>query len=110
MVGLSIPSLAKSLVNAVKNGNGDSEKEALHQKAKKTAEDFEAVFLTQILNSMTEGLDSDSSAQEEGLSAGDSKRQWETYKNEFLARNIAQSGGIGLSGPIMQEILRAQGA
>lgn len=99
MAGLSIPSLIKDIAGAL-SGN-----EKLAQKAKKTSQDFESVFLAQILNTMTEGL-----GQDTGFDGGTAETQWRTLMNEYTARNIAQNGGIGLSDSIMREMLRAQGA
>ena len=110
MASLSIPSLVNSLVNAASGQNGDKQDDKFIQKAKKTAEDFESVFLSQILNNMDEGLGQDPGLQEEGFSAGSAETQWKSYKNEFLARNLAKNGGIGLSKDIYNSILKAQGA
>jgi flagellar protein FlgJ len=99
MVALSIPSIIKSVAGAL--GQGD----ALHQKAKKTSQDFESVFLGQILNTMTEGL-----GQDTGFDGGSAETQWRTLMNEYTAKNIARHGGIGLSRDVYDAILKAQGA
>jgi Rod binding domain-containing protein len=75
------------------------------QKAKKSSQEFEAVFLGQILNTMSEGLQQDT-----GFDGGSAETQWRTLLNEYTARNIAQKGGVGLSDGIMREALRTQGA
>ncbi len=81
---------------------------ALVQKAKKSSQDFEAIFLAQFLNSMTENIGQET--QDQGFGAGSAETQWRTFMNEQLAGNIVKQGGIGLSDSIMQEVLKAQGA
>jgi flagellar protein FlgJ len=99
MVALSIPSMINSVAGAL--GKGD----ALHQKAKKTSQDFESVFLSQILNTMSEGL-----GQDTGFDGGSAETQWRTLMNEYTAKNIAQQGGIGLSRDVYDTMLKMQGA
>lgn len=99
MANLSIPSIVKSIAGAL----GQDSK--LAQKAKKTSQDFESVFLAQVLNAMTEGL-----GQDTGFDGGTAETQWRTLMNEYTARNIAKGGGIGLSRDVYDAMLKTQGA
>ena len=74
-------------------------------KALKSGQDFESVFLNQMLSSMTQGLGNDT-----GFDGGDAETQWRSLLNEYTARSISASGGVGLSNTVMGELLKAQGA
>lgn len=96
MSDLSPLSLASSLP-------GDEKKiDAKTAKAKSSAIDFESVFLTQILNSMSEGL-----GQDTGFDGGSGEAQWRSMLNEFMARSISGSGGI-IAPDVTQELLKLQ--
>ncbi len=84
---------------------GQTDLSPKNAKAKKSGEDFESVFLTQILSSMSQGLGNDT-----GFDGGDAETQWRSLYNEYTARSIAGSGGIGIAGSVMGELLKAQGA
>lgn len=106
-------SLVTSLIKDASNETADkkavgksaADKTALFEKAKNVSKDFESIFLAQILNSMTEGL-----GQETGFDGGSAETQWRTLMNEYTARAISSSGGVGLADSVMREVLRAQGA
>jgi len=87
-------SLGNVVVNAEK-GNPD--------KARKAAEEFEAVFLTQILNSMSEGLKADGP-----FSGGQGEQMWRGMLNEQYAASISRQGGIGIADQVYSEIIKMQ--
>lgn len=82
---------------------GSQESKTLAQ-AKKASSDFESVFLTQILNSMSEGLGSDT-----GFDGGSAEAQWRSLLNEYTARSIADNNSL-LGNSVLGELLKAQGA
>jgi len=73
------------------------------KKARETAESFEAVFLSQILKSMSIGLKSDGP-----FGGGHSEEIFQDVLNEEIANQIARNGGIGLSDSVYREILKTQ--
>jgi len=76
---------------------------AFERKARDTAEKFEAVFLSQILKSMSVGIKSDGP-----FGGGNSEAIFKDVMNEEISKQIARSGGIGLSDSIYREILKTQ--
>jgi len=70
---------------------------------RRTAEDFEAVFLAQMLHGMTSGL------QGEGLFFGGKEGgPFHSILNQEVAKLISKSGGIGVADGILQEMLKLQ--
>lgn len=73
------------------------------RKARESAESFEAIFLSQILKSMSIGLKSDGP-----MGGGHSEEVFQDLLSEEMANHIARNGGIGLSDSIYREILKTQ--
>lgn len=73
------------------------------KKARETADSFEAVFLSQILKSMSLGLKSDGP-----FGGGHSEEVFRDVLNEEIATQISRNGGIGLSDSVYREILKTQ--
>ena len=76
--------------------------ETLHQ-ARKVAEDFEAVFLGQMLQPMFQNINA---AEPFGGSA--SEKMWRTMQVEEYGKAIAKSGGVGIADAVFREIIKAQ--
>ena len=70
----------------------------------KTAVEFEAMVLSQMLNSMTSGLKT-----EKPFGGGDSENIWRSFLNDEYAKAMAKSGGLGISSTVRGELLRMQG-
>ena len=73
-------------------------------KAKKTAEDFEAMFLEQSLDRMFSSIGEDGPMGENGTGGP-------IYRSMLVkeyAGNIVKSGGVGIAAQVYQEILRLQ--
>ena len=70
---------------------------------KRTAQDFEAVFLNQMLAPMFEGLDTD------GLGGGGvGEEMFRPMLIDTYAKSIAQRGGVGIADHIVAEFNRMQ--
>ena len=70
---------------------------------RQAAEDFEAVFLGQMLAPMFEGLET------EGLFGGGSaERVYRSMMIQEYGRAMAAGGGIGIADAVQREILRMQ--
>jgi Rod binding domain-containing protein len=75
-----------------------------NSRAYKAAQDFEAVFLSQMVQEMNIGLKSD------GVFGGGFAE--ETYRSlmyQEVGRQMAQTGGVGIADAVYQEIIKLQG-
>ena len=72
---------------------------------RRAAEEFEAVFLAEMLAPMFEGLDTD------GLGGGGLGEQiFRPMLVERYAEAISRAGGVGVADSVVREMLRMQGA
>lgn len=69
---------------------------------REAAEEFEAVFLAQLLATMSRGL-----VGEGPLGGGDSD-PFRNLLNQEVARTISRAGGIGVADTVLQEMLKLQ--
>ena len=74
-----------------------------HQQARKTAEDFEAVFLTQMLQPMFDGI-----KPEAPFGGGNSEAMWRGMQIEEYGKAITKAGGIGIADAVYREIIKLQ--
>ena len=72
---------------------------------RRVAEEFEAVFIAQMMAPMFQGLETD-----ELFGGGPGEDIYRSVLVEEYGKSIARAGGIGLSDAIQQEILRLQEA
>ena len=73
-------------------------------KIKKTAQDFETMFLESMMDKMVQGLGEEGPLGENGSGGG----VYRSMLAREYAASIVKSGGIGLSGQIQQELMRLQ--
>ena len=73
------------------------------RQARKVAEDFEAVFLSQMLQPMFQNIEA---AEPFGGSA--SEKMWRTMQVDEYGKALARSGGVGIADAVFREILKAQ--
>jgi Rod binding domain-containing protein len=95
-VPVSVAAAAPSPKNAAARGP---------EAVRSTAEDFEAFFISQMLDHMFAGIKTD------GLFGGGAGE--DTYRgllNQEYGKAIARSGGIGLADTVTREILKMQEA
>jgi flagellar protein FlgJ len=71
--------------------------------ARKIAQDFEAVFLGQMLQPMFQNIET-----AEPFGGGTSEKMWKAMQVEEYGKAIANSGGIGLADAVFREIIKAQ--
>lgn len=72
--------------------------------AREVAEEFEAMFLSQMIAPMFEGLDTD------GVTGGGAaERAFRPMLIEEYAKQMSKQGGIGIADQVYTEILRMQG-
>ncbi len=72
---------------------------------RETAESFEAVFISQMLENMSAGLKPD-----ETFGGGQAEGMHRSMLNEEYGKQIVKRGGIGVSEAIFREMLRMQEA
>ncbi|MFO1154839.1 MAG: rod-binding protein [Rhodospirillales bacterium] len=85
-------------------GHGRSP-EAERAALRKAAVDFEAVFLTEMLKPMFEGIEA-----EAPFGGGNSEDIWRSFQIDEFGKAIARSGGVGIAPVIYQELLQVQEA
>jgi Rod binding domain-containing protein len=72
--------------------------------AKKSAQDFEAVFINEMLSPMFEGLQTDGM-----FGGGESEGIFRSMMVDQYSKTIAAQGGLGLSNNLTNAILKMQG-
>ncbi len=70
---------------------------------RRTAEDFEASFLSQMLKPMFEGLQTDGP-----FGGGSAEETWRSFLIDAMARQTVKAGGVGLADRVMSEMLKMQ--
>jgi flagellar protein FlgJ len=86
-------------------GSGSTISDARRAQIKKTAEDFEASFLSEMLKPMFEGLSTDGP-----FGGGEAEGTWRSFMIDAMAKQTVKAGGIGLSGTVMSEMIKMQEA
>ena len=72
-------------------------------KAKSTATDFEAMFLSQMFSQMTSGLKGDGPfGDTEGTGV------WRSMQTEQISKSFAKAGGIGISNDVYRTLILQQ--
>jgi flagellar protein FlgJ len=70
----------------------------------KTAQDFEASFLSTMLQSMFRGV-----KQDEPFSGGQGEDMFKSFMAEAMGKQMAKAGGVGLAASVQREMLKLQG-
>lgn len=73
------------------------------EQARKTGEEFEAMFLGQMLQHMFAGIETD---PEFGGGAGED--MWRSMMVEQYGKEIAKNGGVGIAEAVMRQLLQNQ--
>ena len=95
------PMLNAAAISAQKTGSAAGPDKPVTAKVAAAAEEFEAVFLSQMLATMTQELGGAG-----GVAGGD-----DVYRDMFtkeVAKMISRTGGIGVADTILQEMLKNQ--
>jgi Rod binding domain-containing protein len=98
---MSDPILSATALSTQKTGGAQEAGLPAQANARKAAKEFEAVFLSQMLATMTQELGG----------AGGVAGGGEVYRDMFnkeVAKMISRSGGIGVADTILQEMLKTQ--
>lgn len=70
---------------------------------RRTAEEFEASFLSQMLKPMFEGLKTDGP-----FGGGEGEATWRSFLIDAMAKQTVKAGGIGLADSVVSQMLRMQ--
>jgi len=73
------------------------------QQAREVAEEFEAVFIGQMLQPLFQNL-----GAEKPFGGGSSESMWRSMQVDEYGKAITKAGGIGISDSIFREILKMQ--
>ena len=71
---------------------------------KKTAEQFEASFLSSMLSTMFQGVSTSAP-----FGGGPGEDMWKSFLADAMAKQMAKAGGIGVSRAVAKEMLKMQG-
>ena len=73
------------------------------EQMRKTAQEFEASFLSQMFKPMFEGLETDGA-----FGGGNAEETWRSFLLDAMAKQTVKAGGIGLADTVMSEMLKMQ--
>jgi peptidoglycan hydrolase FlgJ len=106
-MSIDTPLLDFSQISAATRGtNGLQIKPGMNaEQTRQAAEDFEAVFISQMLTPMFEGLGEDGY-----FGGGPGEDIYRSMLVEQYGKSLARAGGIGMSDAVQREILRLQEA
>jgi len=99
-ISLLQPATAKPVVGAPINATEAAKRAAIH----KTAVDFEATFLSQMMSHMFEGV-----TAEAPFGGGPGEDIYKSFLTDAFSKQMAKSGGIGVAANIQREMLKMQG-
>jgi Rod binding domain-containing protein len=74
------------------------------EQIKKTAQDFEAAFLGQMLKSMFEGVETSAP-----FGGGPGESAFKSFLTEAVAKQMSAAGGVGLADDLQRQMLKMQG-
>ncbi len=73
------------------------------ERARASAEDFEAFFIAQSLDLMTKDLEIN-----QMFGGGEAERMYRGILNQEMGKSIAKNGGFGIADMVMQEMIKQQ--
>ena len=73
------------------------------RQAREVSEEFEAVFLGQMLQPMFQNIEA-----AEPFGGSPSEKMWRTMQVEEYGKAIAKAGGIGIADAVFREIIKSQ--
>jgi flagellar protein FlgJ len=103
---MDTPALASTPLNLLTPGPAATSAAELAKRGeiKKTAEQFEASFLSSMLSTMFQGV-----TTSEPFGGGPGEDMWKSFLAEAMAKQMAKAGGVGVSRAVAREMLKMQG-
>ena len=105
MSDLSTPASLLSPTPTAPAVSGGTLGAAAMDRIKKTAQDFEASFLSEMYKPMFEGLSTDGP-----FGGGEAEGTWRSFLIDAMAKQTVKAGGVGLSNVVMSEMIKMQEA
>jgi Rod binding domain-containing protein len=99
-VSLLRPLAAKPTATAPMSASESAKRAAIH----KTAIDFEATFLSQMMSHMFEGVSSPAP-----FGGGEGEEIYKSFLTDAFSKQMAKSGGVGVAASVQREMLKIQG-
>lgn len=75
------------------------------EKMRETAQDFEAVFLSQMMKPMFEGIQTDGM-----FGGGQAEQMYRDLMVDEYGKSVSKAGGIGIADAVMREMIKMQEA
>ena len=100
MTGLQAASAAKTGAMT-----GKAQGHMSTQRMRSVAEDFEAVFISEMIRPMFENIQT-----EEPFGGGPAEDIWRNMQIDEYGKAIAKTGGIGIADAVMDQLIRMQEA
>ncbi|WP_132255041.1 rod-binding protein [Methylobacterium segetis] len=97
-------SIAGSIAAAASKPDASSATEAAKTKARKTASEFESMFLEQSLDRLTQSEGTDGPLGENGTGGG----VYRSMLTKEYATQVVKSGGVGIADQVYREMMRLQ--
>ncbi|MCP1559385.1 UNVERIFIED_ORG: flagellar protein FlgJ [Methylobacterium sp. SuP10 SLI 274] len=101
--------VGKNLLNTLAKTDADTmdtAKSTASVKARKTADDFEKMFLEDSLEKLTQSKGTEGPMGENGIGGG----VWRSMMTKEYANAIVKTGGVGISNQVYSEMMRMQEA
>jgi Rod binding domain-containing protein len=89
-----------SAPGASSSGDADQKRSAIAR----TAQDFEASFLSSMLGEMFQGLDGSGA-----FDGGAGEAMFRSVMTDSMGKQIARAGGVGVAAAVQREMLKMQG-
>lgn len=74
------------------------------ERARRTAEEFEASFVSMMLQPMFAGLETDGP-----FGGGQGEATWRSFLVDEMGKQVVRAGGLGLADRVLTEMLKMQG-
>ena len=100
----AVKSAAKAVTTAVASVEETARDAAKRAKIAETAKNFEASFVSVMMQQMFEGVKTS-----EPFGGGNGEEMFKSMLTDAMSKEVTKSGGIGLSSTIQREMLKMQG-
>lgn len=100
----AVNSAAKAVTTAVASVEETARDAAKRAKIAETAKNFEASFVSVMMQQMFEGVKTS-----EPFGGGNGEAMFKSVLTDAMSKQVSQAGGVGLSATIQREMLKMQG-
>lgn len=100
----AVKSAAKAVTTAVASVEETARDAAKRAKIAETAKNFEASFVSVMMQQMFEGVKTS-----EPFGGGNGEAMFKSVLTDAMSKQVSQAGGVGLSATIQREMLKMQG-